>query len=185
MEHMEHMEDRDHFERQLALLMHGTHEQTSFDPAHRDRLHEGVRARRRVRAARRAAGSVLAVAGLGLGLYLWPHGRVDDRPSAPHPLPATSPAPAPSTSPGPSLSPSTTDSPSGPPSSPVTDTATPGSDPTTTNLPGTSGSSATSTQQPPPATPTSRSTTTPPASATKSAPADPSHVPSSVISPTR
>ncbi|MER6570519.1 hypothetical protein ABT288_31145 [Streptomyces sp. NPDC001093] len=186
MKHVDDTEHMDHFERQLTRLMHSTQEPVRYEPRHQEALHAGVRVRRRVRAARRAAGSVLAVAGLGLGLLLWPHGHTDGRPSAPHPRPATSPTPVPSTSPGPSQSPSTTYAPSGPPSSTATDSATPGSTTSTANPPGATGSSATATPtQRPPATATSGSTTAPPASATVSAPAESSDNPSSAISPTR
>ncbi|CAL9294902.1 hypothetical protein [Streptomyces sp. SudanB182_2057] len=95
----------DHFERRLAGLLRQDPEPVPFEPRHREALRAGVRARRRARAARRTAGCVLAGAGLGLVLVLWPHGPTDDRPAAP-PRPATSPAPtpAPTTTPAPSAS---------------------------------------------------------------------------------
>ncbi|MYW47658.1 hypothetical protein GT346_31205, partial [Streptomyces sp. SID161] len=68
---MDQTDRRDHFERQLTQLMCQHGPQASFEARHREALRAGVRARRRVRAARRAAGSVLAVAGLALGLFLW------------------------------------------------------------------------------------------------------------------
>ncbi|WP_328501089.1 hypothetical protein OG828_11795 [Streptomyces sp. NBC_00457] len=105
----------DHFERQLAQLMRDTQEHTPYEPKYQDRLRAGVRARRRVRAAQAAVGSVLAVAGLGIGLFLLPDGQVRDEPSAPNPRPAVSPSsPASETSP-PGPSPTATSSPSSSP----------------------------------------------------------------------
>ncbi|MEU0040465.1 MULTISPECIES: hypothetical protein [unclassified Streptomyces] len=94
----------DHFERELARMMRDTEEQTPFEPAQQDRLRTGVRVRRRVRSAQKAVGSVLAVAGLGVGLFLLPHTPKGDRPQAPLPQPMTgrsSPAVSPTPSPTP------------------------------------------------------------------------------------
>jgi hypothetical protein len=198
MDRMEHLDDvdrverltlgddleyRDHFERQLTQLMH-TREQTSFGPGQRNRLRARVVARRRVRAARRAAGCVLAVAGLGVGLFLWPHGHTDDRPSAPHPRPAISPTSGPSPTPAPSRSAS------GPPSSFPTTQQPPDAGTTTSDPPADPGSTPTTGQAPPSATATSSDeavssestvssdeTTTPPATV------PPPDVPSSETSP--
>ncbi|MFG2604863.1 hypothetical protein ACGFT2_15155 [Streptomyces sp. NPDC048514] len=185
MDRMEHLDDvdrverldlgddlahRDHFERQLARLMH-TQEQTPFGPGHRDRLRAGVVTRRRVRAARRAAGSVLAVAGLGLGVFLWPHAHTDDRPSAPHPRPAISPTSGPSTSPSPSRSAS------GPPPSYPTTQQPPDADTTTSDPPAGPGSTATGQELPSATATSSDEATAPPPTVT------PSDVPSSQISP--
>ncbi|MCX4902862.1 hypothetical protein [Streptomyces sp. NBC_00878] len=81
----------DKFERELARMMRDAQETTPFEPRHRTRLRSGVRARRRVRVARRAVGSVLAAAGIGLGFFLLPNDWVDSRPQAPLPRPAVSP----------------------------------------------------------------------------------------------
>ncbi|MEW2396066.1 hypothetical protein [Streptomyces sp. NPDC046862] len=90
----------DHFERQLAQMMRTTHEPASFEPRHQERLREGVRARRRTRVVQRAVGSVLAVAGLTLGLFLLPDGPTRVEPTDSGPQPATSPSPsAPTTTP--------------------------------------------------------------------------------------
>ncbi|MEU3954586.1 hypothetical protein AB0F45_20090 [Streptomyces achromogenes] len=146
----------DHFERRLAGLLRQDPEPEPFEPRHREALHAGVRARRRARAARRAAGCVLAGAGLGLVLVLWPHGPTDDRPAAP-PRPATSPAPTPTPTttpaPGVSVSEPPSRSPDFTPSAPSvtpTDTAdsTPPEDTWSTSFP------PTATHQPPFATAT-------------------------------
>ncbi|MCK1818718.1 cellulase [Streptomyces sp. XM83C] len=103
----------DHFEQQLARLMRDTEQYSPFGPGHRDRLRAGVLARRRVRLAQKAVGSVLAVAGLSLGLFLIPDTAPRTEPGAPPPRPASSP---PHSSPGATPSPTTsaTVSPSGP-----------------------------------------------------------------------
>ncbi|WP_329284772.1 cellulase [Streptomyces sp. NBC_01455] len=90
----------DHFERELARMMRDTEEHTPFEPAQQDRLTTGIRARRRVRSARKAVGSVVAVAGLSVGLFLLPHTPEGDRPEAPLPMtgrpsPDVSPTPTP------------------------------------------------------------------------------------------
>src|SRR4051812_44879570 len=82
----------DHFERELARMMRDAQEHTPFETEHQIRLRSGVRARRRARLAQKAVGSVLAVAGLGIGLFLLPQDRVENRPQAPVPRPALSPA---------------------------------------------------------------------------------------------
>src|SRR4051794_2526264 len=97
----------DHFERELTRMMRDAREHTAFEPRHRLRLRAEVRARRRARTAQKAVGSVLAVAGLGIGFFLLPHDRVENRPQAPLPRPVTSPAsPSPTTLPTPDASPS-------------------------------------------------------------------------------
>ena len=127
----------DHFERELARMMRDTQETTPFEPRHQLRLRSGVRAKRRVRTARKAVGSALAVAGIGLGFLLLPHDRVDNRPQAPLPRPAMSPT-------LPTLSPSRTpDTPPSPTTSPTpTDTTGYSNTPTAT------GSSATTSSDP-------------------------------------
>jgi hypothetical protein len=152
----------DQFERQLTELLRGGPEHHPFEARHRERLYAGVRARRRVRAARRAAGSVLAVAGLGLGLLLWPHGSTDDLPSAPRPRPAVSPAPSATTPPSPDVSPSGAPS-SSATSEPPGSSATSGPDPSGTSLPPDPG--GTTTTEEPPATTGSSATATAPGDA--------------------
>ncbi|WP_317445499.1 hypothetical protein [Streptomyces collinus] len=174
----------DHFERQLTRLMHDTREHQAFETAHRDRLRAGVRARRRVRTARRAAGSVLAVAGLGLGLLLWPHAPGTDQPGAPRPRPAVSPVPAPAGTPSPQ------DSPSMPPSSFPTRSPDPGGATETSQPPATRGGSGPTTGAPPTgtatATATARNTLTapPPATEPETSSADPSYAASTTAEPT-
>ncbi|RMB84061.1 cellulase [Streptomyces shenzhenensis] len=83
----------DHFERQLARMMHDAEEPAPFGPRHRKRLREGVSARRRARAAKRAVGSVLTLAGLSVGLFLLSGDPTRAEPGEPRPLPATRPSP--------------------------------------------------------------------------------------------
>lgn len=90
----------DHFEQELARMMRDGQEETLYEDRHRDRLHAGVRARRRARAAWTATGSVLTVAGLGVGLMVLPSSFAQDGPTGPQRRPGT-PAesvPVPSTS---------------------------------------------------------------------------------------
>ncbi|CAL9372514.1 hypothetical protein SUDANB15_00883 [Streptomyces sp. enrichment culture] len=92
----------DDFERELTRMMRDTRQQASFPPEQRQRLYEGIRARRRSRMLWRAGGSALAVTGLSVGLALLPwagSGPTDDRP-----LPATSPTPPPAVGPTPTAS---------------------------------------------------------------------------------
>ncbi len=78
----------DDFERELTRMMREGRAHTPFDPGHRARLYEGIRARRRTRVLVRAGGSALAVAGLSVGLALLPHLGSGPAP-ADLPLPAT------------------------------------------------------------------------------------------------
>ncbi|MFF4347343.1 hypothetical protein [Streptomyces sp. NPDC001530] len=170
----------DHFERELARMMRDAQEHTPFEPKHQNRLRSGVRARRRARAAQKAVGSVLAVAGLGVGFFLLPHHPAEDRPQAPLPRPATSPS-------YPKTRPTPTSTPDAPPSE--TSTATPSitvgnTEGTTTappTTPTTTGSSATVSSDP-----RDTVTTSPPPSedsgTTPSAPPTPSITPSTVES---
>ncbi|GGT09532.1 hypothetical protein GCM10010207_05340 [Streptomyces atratus] len=84
----------DHFERQLAQMMRDTEAPAPFEPKHRERLWAGVRVRSRRRAAQRAVGSVLAIVGLSVGLFLLPGRTTPVEPSHPGPQPATSPSPS-------------------------------------------------------------------------------------------
>ncbi|MDT0322651.1 cellulase [Streptomyces millisiae] len=88
----EQTERRDQFEQRLAHLMHSAPGQTPFEPRHRERLMAGVRARRRARAARRAAGSVLVACGLVLGLLLLPDTLAGDGSGPADPRPASTPS---------------------------------------------------------------------------------------------
>lgn len=106
----------DHFERQLAQLMRTTEERVPFHPEDRDRLHAGVRARRRTRAAQVGVGTLLAVGGIGLGLFLLPSAPDRVEPTAPRPAPVSGTTTVPDLTPSPALE-------SGPTSSP-SDTAT-------------------------------------------------------------
>nr|BFD83997.1 hypothetical protein StreXyl84_33980 [Streptomyces sp. Xyl84] len=169
----------DHFERQLTRMMCAAEEHTPFEARHRERLWAGVRARRRARTAQRAVGSLLAVAGVGVGVFLLPGTRAGVEPAAPVPRPASSPLPSPSfpgTSPAPGFTPGGPSSPpptgrtssmypAGPPGAETTDatggTRTGG----TGRVRGTAGSSPPATYAPPSWTtppPSSSSLTGPP-----------------------
>ncbi|WP_406835880.1 hypothetical protein ACICHK_04980 [Streptomyces sp. AHU1] len=101
----------DHFERELARMMRDTQEHTPFEPAQQNGLRDGVRARRRIRAAQKAASLVLAAAGISAGLFLLPHAPDRDRPLGPAPRPATTPvSPYSTLSPTPSSSGTPTES---------------------------------------------------------------------------
>lgn len=80
----------DHFEQELARMMRDSQEDTPYEDRHRDRLHAGVRARRRARAAWMATGSVLTLAGLGVGLMVLPSSFAQGGPTGPQPRPVTS-----------------------------------------------------------------------------------------------
>ncbi|QWB27791.1 MULTISPECIES: cellulase [Streptomyces] len=143
----------DDFERDLSRLMRDTQQHTPYEPAQRQRLHQGIRARRRSRMLWKAGGSAVAVAGLSVGLALLPGMLTKAQPADPRPQPATSPTPThddgpttgapdpsppptgsatsvPATSPGSSTPTGTTSSPAGPPP-----TATPSESSTTTTFP--------------------------------------------------
>ncbi|MBR8639937.1 cellulase [Streptomyces tuirus] len=86
----------DDFERNLSRLMRDTQRHTPYEPEHRQRLHAGIRARRRSRMLWKAGGSAVAVAGLSVGLALLPNMLTRAQP-ADHdrrPQPATSPTPS-------------------------------------------------------------------------------------------
>lgn len=88
----------DHFEQELARMMRDGHEETLYEDRHRDRLHAGVRARRRARAAWTATGSVLTVAGLGVGLMVLPSSFAQDGPTNPQHRSGTPAEPGPTPS---------------------------------------------------------------------------------------
>ncbi|MFE7401803.1 hypothetical protein [Streptomyces sp. NPDC057557] len=135
----------DHFERQLAQMMRDTEAPAPFEPKHRERLWAGVRVRRRRRAAQRAAGSVLAVVGLSVGLFLLPGRATRVEPSHPGPQPTTSPLPS-----APHATPATPGvSPSAPPSSDTSTAPAPPDGTASITPPATTGSTATATESPP------------------------------------
>jgi hypothetical protein len=80
----------DHFEQELARMMRDSQEDTPYEDRYRYRLQAGVRARRRARMAWMATGSVLTVAGLGVGLVVLPSSFAQGGPADPQPRPVTS-----------------------------------------------------------------------------------------------
>ncbi|MFF5842897.1 cellulase [Streptomyces massasporeus] len=106
----------DDFERDLSRLMRDTQQHTPYEPEHRQRLHAGIRTRRRSRLLWKAGGSAVAVAGLSVALALLPSLLTRAQPADPRPKPATSPTSSPdstpttepsATSPTPTLQPET------------------------------------------------------------------------------
>ncbi|MFB6846864.1 cellulase [Streptomyces sp. NPDC056373] len=148
----------DDFERDLSRLMHDTRQHTPYEPAHRQRLHAGIRARRRSRLLWKAGGSAVAVAGLSVGLALLPSMFTRAQPADHRPRPVTSPAVSPDSTPTSSApTPSTTPTEQPETTLPATTTTTTG---------GITPSRATSEPaEPAPTTtaPESRTTSTPPA----------------------
>ncbi|WP_328444736.1 hypothetical protein OG780_04015 [Streptomyces sp. NBC_00386] len=157
----------DQFERELARMMRDAQEQTPFEPAQQNSLREGVRVRRRIRAAQKAASCVLATAGICVGVFLLPHAPDRDRPLGPVPRPTTTPtSPYVTPSPTPSSSESATGTaenttgPSGPPETPTTTESS-------TSVASEPGDTATATTRAPatePATPSETPTSSPPPS---------------------
>ncbi|MEU7429632.1 cellulase [Streptomyces sioyaensis] len=86
------MED---FEHELARMMRDTQADTPFEDQHRQRLHAGVRARRRARTVWMATGSALTIAGLGVGLEVLPSASAQGSPTIPHHQPTSTTAPVP------------------------------------------------------------------------------------------
>ncbi|MFI1741654.1 cellulase [Streptomyces sioyaensis] len=86
------MED---FEHELARMMRDTQANTPFEDQHRQRLHAGVRARRRARTVWMATGSALTIAGLGVGLEVLPSASAQGGPTVPHHQPTSTTAPVP------------------------------------------------------------------------------------------
>ncbi|MFF7231023.1 hypothetical protein BX264_6288 [Streptomyces sp. 2333.5] len=86
------MED---FEHELARMMRDTQADTPFEDQHRQRLHAGVRARRRARTVWMATGSALTIAGLGVGLEVLPSASAQSGPTVPHHQPTSTTAPVP------------------------------------------------------------------------------------------
>ncbi|MER6241958.1 hypothetical protein [Streptomyces griseorubiginosus] len=172
----------DHFERELVRMMRDGEEPTPFEARHGERLRAGVRHRRRMRAARRAAGSVLAVAGLCLGLFLLPQGPSRVEPADHDPLPTVTSTPWTSSPPG---TPDTT--PSGP-SAPTATTGAPthtGGDTVTTTPPtapdttgAATGTTSSSTSPPP-----SAGSTSPPPTGTATWQSDSPSISTSLVTP--
>ncbi|AMW08623.1 hypothetical protein A4E84_03300 [Streptomyces qaidamensis] len=89
----------DDFERDLSRLMRDTQQHTPYEPEHRQRLHAGIRSRRRSRLLWKAGGSAVAVAGLSVGLALLPSMLTRAQPADHRPQPTTSPTTSPDSSP--------------------------------------------------------------------------------------
>ncbi|WP_051853407.1 hypothetical protein [Streptomyces sp. NRRL S-146] len=145
----------DDFERDLSRLMRDTQQHTPYEPEHRQRLHAGIRTRRRSRLLWKAGGSAVAVAGLSVALALLPGLLTRAQPADPRPQPATSPTSSPDSTP-------TTE--------PSATSPTPTLQPETSLPATTTGGTTSSGTTAPPADPTptataseSRSGTTPPA----------------------
>ncbi|MFI2187096.1 cellulase [Streptomyces sioyaensis] len=83
------------FEHELARMMRDTQTNTPFEAQHRQRLHAGVRARRRVRTVWMATGSALTIAGLGVGLEVLPSASAQGSPTVPHHQPTSTTVPVP------------------------------------------------------------------------------------------
>ncbi|MFI6409039.1 cellulase [Streptomyces sp. NPDC050548] len=80
----------DHFEQGLARMLRDSEEDTPYEERHHIRLRVGIRARQRARRVWTATGSVLAVAGLGVGLTLLASLSAQRGPDGPQPRPVTS-----------------------------------------------------------------------------------------------
>ncbi|MFF6914568.1 cellulase [Streptomyces sp. NPDC012466] len=89
----------DDFERDLSRLMRDTQQPAPYEPAHRQRLHAGIRARRRSRLLWKAGGSAVAVVGLSVGLALLPSMLTRTQPADHRPQPAPSPTTSPDSTP--------------------------------------------------------------------------------------
>ena len=84
----------DDFERDLSRLLRDTQQHTPYEPEHRQRLHAGIRSRRRSRLLWKAGASAVAVAGLSVALALLPNMLTRAQPADHRPQPATSPTPS-------------------------------------------------------------------------------------------
>ena len=80
----------DHFEQGLARMMRDSDEDTPYEERHQVRLRAGVRARQRARTVWMATGSLLAIAGLGVGLTLLASLSAQSGSNGPQPSPVTS-----------------------------------------------------------------------------------------------
>ncbi|WP_329493470.1 cellulase [Kitasatospora herbaricolor] len=90
----------DRFEQELVRMMREGQEETPYEDRHRDRLHAGVQARKRVRTAWKAAGSVLTATGLCVALLVVAGSFSRGGPAGPRPLPLVSAGSVTMTSPG-------------------------------------------------------------------------------------
>ncbi|MFF3599540.1 hypothetical protein [Kitasatospora indigofera] len=90
----------DRFEQELVRMMREGQEETPYQDHHRSRLHAGVQARRRVRAAWAAAGSVLTATGLCVALLAVASSFTGGGPAGPRPRPLVSAESVTMTSPG-------------------------------------------------------------------------------------
>ncbi|MFF6880374.1 MULTISPECIES: cellulase [unclassified Streptomyces] len=159
----------DDFERDLSRLMRDTRQHTPYEPEHRQRLHAGIRARRRSRLLWKAGGSAVAVAGLSVGLALLPSMLTRAQPADHRPQPATSPTTSPDSTPS-TAPPAPSTTPTEQPETNLPATMTDGSTPTvptsepaaypTPTATASEGRAGTT----PPATPPSPTPTTAPAS---------------------
>ncbi|MEU0192836.1 cellulase [Streptomyces afghaniensis] len=157
----------DDFERDLSRLMRDTQQHTPYEPEHRQRLHAGIRSRRRSRLLWKAGGSAVAVAGLSVGLAMLPSMFTRAQPADHRPQPATSPTPSQdggptSDSPDPSATPTDPET-----SAPATTTggSTPPGGPSTTISPtptATASESRTTSASPTPPPPSPTPTTAAP-----------------------
>ncbi|MET9525082.1 cellulase [Streptomyces coeruleorubidus] len=156
----------DDFERDLSRLLRDTQQHTPYEPEHRQRLHAGIRSRRRSRLLWKAGGSAVAVAGLSVGLALLPNMLTRAQPADHRPQPATSSTPSQdsgptSDSPDPSTTPTRPES-----SAPATTTggSTPPGGPSTTisPTPTATASESRTTSAPPTPPPSPTPTTAPP-----------------------
>ncbi|MFF5369371.1 cellulase [Streptomyces sp. NPDC013187] len=159
----------DDFERDLSRLMHDTRQHTPYEPAHRQRLHAGIRARRRSRLLWKAGGSAVAVAGLSVGLALLPSMFTRAQPADHRPRPVTSPTASPDSTPTSSApAPSTTPTEQPETTLPATTTSTGGITPSGTRseptgpAPTTSAPESRTTSAPPTPPPSPTPTTAPP-----------------------
>lgn len=80
----------DHFEQGLARMMRDSDEDTPYEERHQVRLRAGVRARQRARTVWMATGSLLTIAGLGVGLTLLASLSAQSGSNGPQPSPVTS-----------------------------------------------------------------------------------------------
>lgn len=157
----------DDFERDLSRLMRDTQQHTPFEAEHRQRLHAGIRARRRARMLWKAGGSAVAVAGISVGLALLPGMLTRAQSPADHrPQPSTSPTSSVDTTPttdAPEPSPTPTrPEPTGPATTSGGVTPSGTTSATSEPTPGATPSRGRSTSAPPTPPPSPTPTTVPP-----------------------
>ncbi|MFH8498641.1 cellulase [Streptomyces coeruleorubidus] len=156
----------DDFERDLSRLLRDTRQHTPYEPEHRQRLHAGIRSRRRSRLLWKAGGSAVAVAGLSVGLALLPNMLTRAQPADHRPQPATSPTPSQdrrptSDSPDPTTTP-TSSEPSAPATTSGGSTLPGGPSTTISPTPTATASESRTTSAPPTPPPSPTPTTAPP-----------------------